>query len=285
MPKSSKVASSRSADIERRATALRDLAISRQRSACSSPRTVWSPTPEPPSNLPADQPAVRDVYAAEAAKPVIGLPAGCVMGLPVALGRPIFCVQGNDGGMEAAIMRSIRGDNYAFLRQAMMSGWAPINPCSCNFTISFCLDRDSEPELMSMRHNTPLHYALCCGSMQCAMALLVAFPHLVSLKCSWQRGNGSTGATETWTTLELVSFFSSLYEGKDERRHSNYFLASQVLRCLAENPQVLPFVNMPSPMQRLLEIGTNAEAATTSLAQSAAVWCATHDMSRARAQQ
>jgi len=174
-------------------------------------------------------------------------------------------------------MRSIRGDNYAFLRQAMMSGWAPINPCSCNFTISICLDRESEPELINMRHNTPLHYALCCGSMQCAMALLVAFPHLASLKCTWHRAAQQEGGDETWTTIELVSFFCSLYENKDERRHVNYFLARQVLRCLAENPQVLPFVNGPSPLQRLMQVGTDAEAATAALAQTAACWCSTQD--------
>jgi len=157
-----------------------------------------------------------------------------------------------EGVADLAIMRSIQSDNYTFIRHMIIQGWKPANPRTCSFSVR--INRDNvEPELWQVREATPVHYAVCCGSLEAAAGLVVAFPELAFASCEVEAGGGadSMGRRSRWTALEFASFFGSLYVGVDSGRHGAYQEASLVLLHLKEHPRRLPFMLHHTPALRL----------------------------------
>lgn len=195
------------------------------------------------------------------------LPAGCVMGVPIAMGRPVSRVPELPVTLDLAIMRSIQADNYKFIRHMIMAGWSPVNPTACGFSIT--INRQGEREVWQVKRATPLHYAVCCGSLQAAAAILIAFPETASLSCKVECSSSHMPLESMWTTHDLTSFFGNLYMSLDEERHTAYKQASSVLLRLKQDPQSLPFMQHASPQERLAAAGTDALQVTSALFSAA----------------
>jgi len=185
------------------------------------------------------------------------LPEGCFEGVPVAQGRPVMWVP--DGGIELALMRAIKGDNYCFLRYMLVSGWVPRNPNACNFSITIECNSPQEMEYLHVKDATPLHYAICCGSLKAVAVLIIAFPELVDLSCTIESSSEARDTVRSqWSTLDLVSFFSNLYVNKEQSRHQAYSNLCVLILALQQTRHILPFVNLPSTRERLLAAGKDA---------------------------
>eukprot|EP00286_Rhodomonas_abbreviata_P023815 CAMPEP_0181296250 /NCGR_PEP_ID=MMETSP1101-20121128/4597_1 /TAXON_ID=46948 /ORGANISM="Rhodomonas abbreviata, Strain Caron Lab Isolate" /LENGTH=129 /DNA_ID=CAMNT_0023401089 /DNA_START=302 /DNA_END=691 /DNA_ORIENTATION=+ len=117
-----------------------------------------------------------------------------------------------------------------------------------------------EPEVLRVYGATPLHYAICCGALRAASALAIAFPHLSRDKCYVDTDGSCSKNPAVWTTLDFASYFCNLYLNKDRGRHESFRQTSVILLTLQQNPSALPFLQFPTPRQRLVAAGRDAEA-------------------------
>eukprot|EP00288_Rhodomonas_lens_P019142 CAMPEP_0177716672 /NCGR_PEP_ID=MMETSP0484_2-20121128/14629_1 /TAXON_ID=354590 /ORGANISM="Rhodomonas lens, Strain RHODO" /LENGTH=292 /DNA_ID=CAMNT_0019228707 /DNA_START=13 /DNA_END=888 /DNA_ORIENTATION=- len=193
------------------------------------------------------------------------LPAGCVMGVVVPMGRPVSQFSIDSGALDLALMRSIQGDNYRFLRHMIILGWSPVNPRACNFSITTKLARSSQSEVLNIREASPLHYAICCGSLLAASALLIAFPELAALKCKVKATNGNVCREGEFTALDLARYFVSLYVHGNAEKLTAYQQAHQVLLMLHASPSTFPFISHATPQARLVAAGKEPQAVAASL--------------------
>lgn len=182
------------------------------------------------------------------------------MGIPVAQGRRAWPVPQMSGTLNLAIMRSIQSDNYKFIRHMIIHGWTPTNPSACSFPIT--INRDGEKEMWQVSQATPLHYAVCSGSLQAAAAILIAFPELAFQTCKVVTESSRMPAETMWTTLDLTSFFGKLYMTLDRERHLAYTQASLVLLRLQQDPARVPFMQFATARERLEQAGSNPFAPT-----------------------
>lgn len=192
------------------------------------------------------------------------------MGIPLPKGTGVTRVPHMPITIDLAIMRSIQADNYKFIRHMIMTGWTPTNPSACSFSIT--INRNGDQEIWRVSQATPLHYAVCSGSLQAATAILIAFPELAALSCKVKTADTSRMPREsTWTSLDLTSFFGNLYMTLDRDRHLAYQQASLVLLHLKQDPMRLPFMEFPTPVGRLSAAGKNPQEVTQNLL--AAIQC------------
>jgi len=166
-------------------------------------------------------------------------------------------------------MRSIQGDNYRFLRHMIILGWSPVNPRACNFSITTKLARSSQSEVLSIREASPLHYAICCGSLHAASALLIAFPELAALKCKVKATNGTVSREGEFTALDLARYFVSLYVHGNAEKLAAYQQAHAVLLNLHVSPSTVPFISHPTPQARLVAAGKEPHVVAASLYSAA----------------
>ncbi len=185
---------------------------------------------------------------------------GCVMGRPVATGHPATPVPNEPFVLDVAIMRSIQADNYKFIRHMIITGWTPAHPTACSF--------HGQREVWQVRQATPLHYAVCCGSLQAAAALLIAFPELVDVSCKVETSSDSTQREATWTALDLTSFFGNLYMSLDQERHVAYQQASLVLLHMKQNARRFAFMQHDSAKDRLEAAGKNPQEVTAAILEA-----------------
>ncbi len=162
------------------------------------------------------------------------LPEGCALGIPVVRGDRIWPVSPET--LNFAIMRSIGADNYKFIRDIIMSGWAPTNPTGYSFSLKIHSGLGTEEWTISQA--TPLHYAVCSGSLRAAAAILIAFPDFASMSCKVETSSTRMPQRPMWTTLDLTSFFANLYMPLDSDRHLAYRLASSVILQLQQGADV-----------------------------------------------
>jgi hypothetical protein len=171
--------------------------------------------------------------------------------------------------LDLAMMRSIQADNYKFIRYMIMSGWAPTNPAGCSFPLS--INRGFETEEWKISQATPLHYAVCSGSLQAASALLIAFPEFASMSCKVETVSARMPQTLMWTTLDLTDFFAYLYMSLDSGRHLAFRQASSVLLQLQQDPDRLPFMRASTPSERLEQAGKNPSLVLSPVLEAASL--------------
>ncbi|EKX31147.1 hypothetical protein GUITHDRAFT_122648 [Guillardia theta CCMP2712] len=201
------------------------------------------------------------------------LPKGCVMGIPVPKAQPVMQVAIDSRGMEIALMRSVQSNNFPFVCHMILSGWTPnvVNPTLCHFSVTVHRTTWNQRDCLHVKNACLLHYAICCGSLQAATALLVAFPHLATLPCTVSGLHGSE--EEEWSMLELAQFFCDLYKDQKDDLYSAYKMAHMVLTCMHSDPSVLPFINNATPRERLVAGGGEATAMIGALCEAACKTC------------
>lgn len=175
------------------------------------------------------------------------------MGVPLPTGHPVTIVPNLPENLDLAILRSIQTDNFKFIRHMIMAGWKPTNPTACGFSIT--INKYGVQEQWQVTQATPLHYAVCCASLQAATAILIAFPALASLSCKVTSSASDFPQSSRWTTLDLTSFFGNLYKSVDQPRHKAYEQASLVLLQMALDPPCLSFMQQLTPRERLSHAG------------------------------
>jgi len=188
------------------------------------------------------------------------------MGIPLPIGQPVSRVPDQPLTLDLAIMRSIQSDNYKFIRHMIMAGWSPTNNTACGFSVN--INRNSEREVWHVRQATPLHYAVCCGALQAASALLIAFPELAFLSCKVETSCDDFSRATSWTALDFASFFGNLYVAVEEERHLAYKQASLVLLHLKEDRSRLPFMEAETARERLADAGKDPRKMTAAMLEA-----------------
>jgi hypothetical protein len=200
------------------------------------------------------------------------LPAGCVMGMVIPRGTPVQLVDDESRTRDTAILRSIQADNYKFISHMIAAGWEPTSPKSCGFVITML--EHEQKEVWEVTGATPLHYAICCGRLQSATALLVAFPQYAQMRCEIKRQSQSTSPTlghdqvSHWSVLDLAVHFMRVFQSKNHVRAEAYEKASLVLMQLNQDKSQLPFVSLPTAGERLRAAGDCAITAMGALVHS-----------------
>eukprot|EP00961_Rhodomonas_salina_P125041 1685021-Rhodomonas_salina.2 len=128
--------------------------------------------------------------------------------------------------METAVMSSVQSDNFKFVRHMIMSGWTYLQANDSTFSVSINrlgADRQVQED-WHVSNASPLHFAISCGSLNAAAALLVAFPELSTTVCRVEIESEleSKSTFALWTPLELASFFADLYCAVDTPRYLAY---------------------------------------------------------------
>mmetsp|Transcript_27027 Transcript_27027/g.54402 ORF Transcript_27027/g.54402 Transcript_27027/m.54402 type:complete len:269 (-) Transcript_27027:70-876(-) len=176
---------------------------------------------------------------------------------------------GGRNAMETAVMSSIQADNFKFVRHMIMAGGTYSTPNQCIFSVTINrLGADRQvKEDWHVSNANPLHYAISCGSLNAAVALLIAFPELISEKCAVRiEAEGRKAKRARWTPLSLASFFAQLYLCVDAPRHEGYSRAAAVLERLSTDPQGFPFVHHDTPRERLEASGSDMDVVLTAFA-------------------
>ena len=181
------------------------------------------------------------------------------MGIPVVRGRPAFPLQLESHEIVATVLRGVKANNYPFLRQMLLLGWAsPATTGMCQFSFSIQIG-GTHPETFAFRGASMLHYALCCSSFEVAAALLIAQPSLVDARCFIAIG----AADVEMSTTDLASFLCGLYG-----QHDTYRTICAVLCAARTNPAALPFLGLPSDAERLTAAGPDGEAVVKALSSA-----------------
>mmetsp|Transcript_13024 Transcript_13024/g.26023 ORF Transcript_13024/g.26023 Transcript_13024/m.26023 type:complete len:322 (-) Transcript_13024:47-1012(-) len=181
-----------------------------------------------------------------------------VVGMPLPMGTAVQCVSRDKKATDKAVMSSIQADTYKFVRHMIILGWSYGYPKNCAFSVTINETgrfRDTKEE-WSVSQANPLHYAVSCGSLNAAAALIVGFPELARGFCVIEIATeGEPTCTSNWTALDLASYFAKLYSEIDQTRHESYQKASLVLLHLLHNPSRLPYLHHGTAKERLLAAG------------------------------
>lgn len=180
------------------------------------------------------------------------MPKRCFVGLAVPLGLPVSHVP-DSNHVDLAVRSSIQGDNYKFLRFMLTSEWSGSLPTTCNFSLA--IRRSERPEEILVSHASLLHYAICCGSLHAAAALIVAFPEQAQQSCQVEMCSGRRPWVLNWTSLDFASLLCSLYESTDQHKKTAYDQAFACLLNLHQCLQDVPFMREATPRKRLLAAG------------------------------
>jgi len=155
----------------------------------------------------------------------------------------------------------IQTDDFRSIRHMVLAGWRPKAARNCSFSLALNKDTVSH-QVWEVTDATPLHFALCCGLFQAAAVLLVAFPEHADVAC---RAQERSGEERHWTALGITSFLAVIFKDLPAKTAAYSEAAAVLLRLQTESARV-PFVHMPSPVERLQALGpcpTSALAALT----------------------
>ena len=181
------------------------------------------------------------------------------MGIPVVRGRPAFLLQLEAHEIVAAMLQGVKTNNFPFLRQMLMLGWASTATTEMSqFSFSIRVG-GTHSETFAFRGASMLHYAICCSSFEVAAALLIAQPSLVDSRCCIAIG----AADVEMSTTDLASFLCGLCG-----QHDTYLTISAVLCAARINPAALPFLGLPSAAERLTAAGPDGEAVVKALSSA-----------------
>mmetsp|Transcript_58829 Transcript_58829/g.138306 ORF Transcript_58829/g.138306 Transcript_58829/m.138306 type:complete len:298 (-) Transcript_58829:194-1087(-) len=194
------------------------------------------------------------------------LARGCVLGISVPLGQPVFVVP-DENHMDLAVRSSIEGDNYKFLRYILTTEWASSMPTTCSFSVT--VNRSNLPEEIVVTHASLLHYAICCGSLHAAAALIVAFPEQALETCQVEIGVGEGSSVLTWTALDFAWLLCNLYKAIDPQKRTAYDQAFATLLNLHKCIPEVSFMLEETPRERLLAAGDNPRTVVKALTEAA----------------
>uniref|UniRef100_A0A7S0EIK4 Uncharacterized protein n=1 Tax=Hanusia phi TaxID=3032 RepID=A0A7S0EIK4_9CRYP len=198
------------------------------------------------------------------------LPDGCCFGIPVYKGQPVMQVSIDQRCMEVAMMRSVQNNNFNFVTHMILSGWKPNleNPSLCHFSVTVHRSSWNHRDHLRIKNACLLHYAVCCGSLQAAAVLLIAFPKLATLSCIVS-GETESESDEVWSLLRLTDFFRNLYKDQKNDLHNNYNAAYMVLQSLQSNQNAFPFLNLQTMKERFQAAGSDPVAMANMLLEVA----------------
>jgi len=202
---------------------------------------------------------------------VPALPAGCARGEPVVTGVPSVALPAGGKELFNVLMSFVeRDDYYAVLELARRAGDAIGFTRKCGFTVALRPEGNSIvasfPEQLCVCEANLLHYAICISSFRAAIALLVVCPAMLHARCKVIATNPATQkeVEEFWGASELARIFCLLY---DERGNSDvsataavYNQALPLLEIGEQDLNNLPFLTLPSKMQRIQAAGCDAQA-------------------------
>lgn len=176
-----------------------------------------------------------------------------------------------ESAIETAVMSSVQADNFKFVRHMIISGWSYsyANRSTFSVTINRLGSHRQVKEHWHVSDANPVHYAISCGSLNAAAALVIAFPELSGAVCFVQIESEQGEMTSAcWTPLEFASFFAELYAAVDTPRHLAYHQAASVLNALIRNPSKFPFIHHSTPKERLLAAGIDMRVVLAAFAES-----------------
>jgi len=172
--------------------------------------------------------------------------------------------------MEVAMMRSVQNNNFNFVTHMILSGWKPNleNPSLCHFSVTVHRSSWNHRDHLRIKNACLLHYAVCCGSLQAAAVLLIAFPKLASLSCMVSAENENE-TDEEWSMLRLTDFFRNLYKDQKNDLYNNYNAAHMVLQSLQNNQNAFPFLQLQTMKERFQAAGSEPVAMANMLFEAA----------------
>mmetsp|Transcript_3822 Transcript_3822/g.9310 ORF Transcript_3822/g.9310 Transcript_3822/m.9310 type:complete len:275 (-) Transcript_3822:14-838(-) len=179
------------------------------------------------------------------------LEPGCVLGTPVAWGTPRRSMNIGDTALDLQMLLHIQHGDCRAVRKMILAGWRPKTVPNCSFVMVLNDDTASR-QLWEVSAATPLHFALGGGFFQAAAVLLVAFPEQADVACRAQEKSGEE--RHQWTALDMINFLAVVFQDKPTKS-AKYSEAGTVLLWLQRNSAAVPFLNIPSPVHRLLALG------------------------------
>ena len=200
------------------------------------------------------------------------LPAGCARGEPVVTGVPSVALPAGGTELFNVLMSFVvRDDYYAVLELARRGGDSIGATHKCGFTVALRPEQGSSiaascPEQLCVSDANLLHYAICINAFRAAIALLVVCPSVLHARCKVVATNPATQkkVEEFWGVSDLARIFCLLY---DERGNSDvsataavYNQALPLLEIGEQDLNNLPFLTLPSKMQRIQAAGCDAQA-------------------------
>jgi len=192
------------------------------------------------------------------------LEPGCVLGTPVVWGTPRRSVHIDEAALDLQMLLHIQSDDFCSVRNMIMAGWRPRAELNCNFALALNDDTASR-QLWEVSAATPLHFALGCGFFQAAAVLLVAFPELANVAC---HALEKSGEVRHWTAVDMINFLVVVFQDQPTKS-AKYAEAGTVLLWLQKNSAAVPFLNIPSPVHRLLALGPCPSADLAALVAAA----------------
>jgi len=197
---------------------------------------------------------------------------GCAVGIPVCAGFAAMQLPEGKNLLPIA-MNFVQADDYHGIMELARVGAADAmtEKRRCGFALALKPEggvMSDLPVSLRVRGANLLHYAVCIGSFRAAAALLVVNPALLKGTCLVETSDGTSGAPvreEVWCAAELARLFCVLYEGGDgdDEVLATSLLFEQALKVLelgTDCPEQLPFVTLPTVLERVAAAGWDAEA-------------------------
>jgi hypothetical protein len=204
------------------------------------------------------------------------LPAGCAVGVVVAASSVATPVPEGAERFFLA-MQFAYGDDYHALMELARAGCAEdaLHPKNlCGFVLRLRPeDRPDYPRTLKVCSANLLHYAVAIGSYRAAAALLIIEPRLMSVQCIVAHDEEASDQKEVWTALDLARLFADLYaDGETDdvvEAETKFSSILRVLQACTFCPQSMPFINLPTAMDRVAAAGGDPDAACSALIRAA----------------